>query len=56
MKIMWTIGQNHPIYGKVVMMGSLQGEAYRWFDKNGVISMIPLSVLLEQRQGPKRIS
>lgn len=42
----WRIGEAHPNYGKVQMMGSIEGEAYRWFiDKHGVISMIPLDCL-----------
>lgn len=42
----WFIGEKHPEYGTVKMMGTTGGEAYRWFiDDNGVVSMIPLSVL-----------
>lgn len=31
----------HPNYGKCVAMGCKDGEAYRMFVKNGVISLIP---------------
>ncbi len=44
----WRIGEIHPLYGEVQMMGSLGGEAYRWFSKNNVVSMIPLSILRGQ--------
>ena len=48
---MWKLGEIHEVYGKVIMMGNLQGEAYRWFEnKHGTISMIPLSALIEQTQ------
>jgi hypothetical protein len=36
-------------YGRVSAMGSIEGEQYRWFiADDGSISMIPLSVLIEQ--------
>ncbi len=41
----WTLNEEHEIYGKVVMVGCLAGESYRWFEKDGGISMIPLSTL-----------
>lgn len=42
----WVIGDSHPDYGTVQMMGLTGGEAYRWFvDDAGCVSMIPLSVL-----------
>jgi len=43
----WPPETVHPIYGKVQMMGILSGEPYRWLLKNGVVSMIPLSILQE---------
>jgi hypothetical protein len=40
------IGEHHPLYGEVIMVGIIEGESYRWFkDDNGTISMIPLDVL-----------
>jgi len=42
MSIDWPIESIHPDYGKCVMMGVIDGEKIRWFDKDGVISMIPL--------------
>ena len=42
----WFLGEIHPIYGEVVMMGVTGGEPYRWFrDKYGGIAMIPLFML-----------
>lgn len=47
----WIIGQKHKHYGEVVMMRTIEGEAYRFFkDKKGSFSMIPLVVLqLEEK-------
>ena len=43
---LWIIGSIHPIYGKCTMMARIEGEQIRWFeDKDGVISMIPLTTL-----------
>lgn len=44
-KIKWPLHSNHSAFGKCVMIGRLKGEEYRWFDKFGVISMIPLDAL-----------
>lgn len=45
----WLIDEQHPDYGRVVMMGITLGEPYRWFrNSKGTISMIPLSALQEQ--------
>ena len=41
----WVIGDIHPVYGEVQMMGTIGGERYRWFMKNNLVSMIPLSFL-----------
>jgi len=41
----WTLNSKHKMYGKVVMCRLIEGEPYRFFDKDGSISMIPLSVL-----------
>ena len=41
----WVIGDVHPIYGECQMMGITGGESYRWFIKEGSVSMIPLSML-----------
>lgn len=51
---MWLLGETHPAYGQVVMMGTTGGEAYRWFlDKHKTVSMIPLAVLkLEDEEIP----
>lgn len=38
----WVIGEKHPIYGEVQMMGRIGGEEYRWFVKDNLVSMIPL--------------
>ncbi|WP_133719035.1 hypothetical protein [Methylocaldum gracile] len=45
----WVLGETHPIYGEVQMMGVLGGEAYRWFAKDNLVSMIPLSILLSHQ-------
>lgn len=43
----WNLNDIHKVYGKVVMMRTIDGEPYRFFiDKHRVISMIPLSTLL----------
>jgi hypothetical protein len=40
------IGQTHKHYGKCVMMRTIEGEPYRFFqDKDGGIAMIPLDCL-----------
>ena len=44
--IKWKLGDIHPLYGEVVMMGTTGGERYRWFQKDNVVSMIPLSFLI----------
>jgi len=41
----WLLNEEHPAYGKVVMCRTIEGEPYRFFDKDGSISMIPLSAL-----------
>jgi hypothetical protein len=55
--VKWSLGEFNPIYGKVVMLGSIEGESFRWFSKtntgsyNPVISMIPLKTLeLEEHE------
>ena len=44
-KNLWLLDSVHPMYGKVVGMGVLSGEKYRWFHKDNLTSMIPLSFL-----------
>lgn len=44
----WPLNAKHPVYGVVVMAGCIRSEPYRWFDNNGLISMIPLSALAEK--------
>lgn len=44
-ELAWPIGAVHPEYGEVQMMGITGGEQYRWFCKDNIVSMIPLSVL-----------
>lgn len=39
------LNEIHPVYGKCVMCRLIEGEPYRFFDKNGDISMIPLDAL-----------
>jgi hypothetical protein len=41
----WNIGEIHPDYGEVQMMGTISKEKYRWFCKDNLVSMIPLSFL-----------
>ena len=41
---LWVIGEQHPIYGEVSMMGNISGEKYRWFTKDNLVSMIPLEM------------
>lgn len=43
---MWELGDKHKAYGEVVAVKVIEGEAYRWFIKRGVVSMIPLSALV----------
>lgn len=47
----WILGDEHPIYGEVIMMGTIGGESIRWFFKDGVTSMIPLDVLNYGQEG-----
>ena len=50
---LWTIGEKHPEYGTVQMMGTTGGEKYRWFvDEQGTVSMIPLTFLQEGKVKP----
>jgi len=44
----WTLEDVHEVYGKVIMVRSIEGEPYRWLEKDGYISMIPLSLLLNR--------
>jgi len=50
LEVQWFLGAIHPVYGEVTMCGMLSGEPYRWFTERmtGVISMVPLSLLMEQ--------
>ena len=49
----WVLDENHPIYGKVVMMETTQGKPYRWLKmKNGTVAMVPLSVLNDMDVDP----
>ena len=42
----WLVGEVHPIFGKVVFMGILGIESYRWFeDEDGNLSMIPVDIV-----------
>ena len=50
MKIPWNVGATHPVFGEVQMVGTTGGEKYRWFSKNNLISMIPLSCLGPQEE------
>jgi len=43
---LWALGEIHEYYGVVVMMRTIEGEPYRFFDDGeGSISMIPLDCL-----------
>ncbi|MCK5016035.1 MAG: hypothetical protein KAS32_03095 [Candidatus Peribacteraceae bacterium] len=42
---MWLLGEIHPLYGEVVACGCGIGGAWRMFDNDGVVSLIPLDVL-----------
>lgn len=43
---MWEMDEVHEHYGKVVALGVIGGEPYRWFENTeGDIAMIPLSAL-----------
>ena len=44
------LNEIHKYYGKVVMCRIIEGEPYRFFDKDGSISMIPLSVLKDEKK------
>lgn len=44
----WMLNQEHKHYGKVVMCRTIEGEPYRFFEKDGDISMIPLSCLTSE--------
>ena len=44
-RIKWFIDDYHQIFGRVAMIGRIEGEEYRWMEKDGGISMIPLSTL-----------
>lgn len=50
MKNKWMLNKEHKYYGKVVMCRLIEGEAYRFFDKDGAFSMIPLSVLQDEEE------
>lgn len=41
------IGTKSKYHGKVIAIGIREGEPYRFLIKNGVISLMPLSVLQE---------
>ena len=44
----YKINDIHPNYGKCVAMGCKDGEAYRMFTKDGVVSLIPCRFLNTQ--------
>jgi hypothetical protein len=44
----WPIGSIHPEYGECQMIGITGGEAYRWFVKDNLVTMIPLSFIDEE--------
>lgn len=49
--LMWFIGEVHPIWGEVQMMGTTGGERYRWMvDEYGAVSMMPLDALQETEE------
>ncbi len=47
---MWFLGEIHPQYGEVVMVDVTGGEPYRWFVKDNMVSMIPLSFLNKDKK------
>lgn len=47
--IKWILGEKHKLYGKVVGMGIRDGEPYRFFIKDGVVSLIPLELLKDDK-------
>ena len=54
--VKWSLGKNHKWYGKVVMMRTIEGEPYRFFqDKDKSFSMIPLSALQDQSPTPQTL-
>jgi len=50
----WGLEKKHSVYGKVIMVKTIEGEPYRWLIKNSVVSMIPLSVLKIKEKRRKR--
>ena len=47
----WKLGDNHKWYGRVVMMRTIEGEPYRFFqDGKGSVAMMPLSVLQMEKK------
>lgn len=43
------MGETHPIYGRVVMMGITGGERYYWwFEKGRDIAMMPASMFASE--------
>lgn len=46
----WILNEVHSDYGIVVSMGIVEGESYRWFLKDDVVSMIPLDVLKSEEE------
>jgi len=51
----WMCNDIHPRYGKVAMMRTIEGEPYRFFLKDGAISMIPLATLHEEQISSEKI-
>lgn len=43
------IGENHKSYGLCVAMVCIEGEPYRFFLKDGSVSMIPLDSLTKEK-------
>jgi hypothetical protein len=39
------LNEEHKLYGKCIAMRTIEGEPYRFFIKDGSVSMIPLDVL-----------
>ena len=44
-KVDWFLGSHHPTYGECVGVARFSGEQYRWFEKDRVVTMIPLWML-----------
>ncbi len=52
----WPINSVHPDFGVVEAMALTGGEAYRFLNNDGIVSMMPVSALGPYAQHPRELA